>query len=192
MTHIGELSDTDLEMPQLRVPLRGMVVLELANELPNPAATLETIDKLLTTPDEEGRMIPELEMKGGFVDGEKGVKTYFYDENVEEVGHVGSARLDYFDNTMQAKLGSVKADSGRGYGRRIYLEAIRHTLKLGYDFRTDSVTQTQDAVDMWRWLEAKGIAQKVDEFVPSPWAKGAFQGYYVVNGNNRPKATERP
>ncbi len=156
--------------------------------LTGPDDTLAAIDGILESTDDMGRKIPKLRHFGGKIkesDELRTVLTSYYDDEDSRDSRVGTSVIELDPDTKQAYFEQVSAVQDRGYGRRIYLDAIKQALEMGYDFRSDVVHQSEDAVGMWKWLEKTGIATRVTEFTKN--SDGTFTGYYVVNGNNRQK-----
>lgn len=155
--------------------------------LPDPAETLAKIDLLLASPDEEGRMLPKIEVfRDELVKDARGQVAYLsvgYD-NAENIG-IGRAELVWDYASASEYLRSVRIPGRRGFGRTFYLEMAKQALQRGHDFRNSPNGLKKDGANAWRNLRDLGIASVVEEFRPF-----ALQyGYYVVNGNNRPKKT---
>ena len=157
-------------------------------QLIDPSVTLTTLDAMLAKPDKRGRVLPQIDFDQTDVEElGSGVTSVTDRVRNSEGGVVGVAQVSITETEQSEFFTQVTAlERRKGYGPAIYLNSIKKALERGNDFRTDPAEQSADAVRVWEDLEEAGVAMKVTEFEKIP-GHDTFRGYYVVNGNNRPK-----
>jgi GNAT superfamily N-acetyltransferase len=71
---------------------------------------------------------------------------------------------------------------GKGIGLATYMWAIERAWEAGVPFRTQTVSQSPDAKQMWEYLESKGVAVCEEPFELDYHRDGRdrFMGKYVV------------
>lgn len=161
----------------------GNVLLD-TDQLVDPSVTLQRVSELLsgTGPD----ALPQIQVASAERKDQPGVSYVFVNTDGEEVA---TACLSVSDELETENLWwpTVRPSfTNEGYGTAMYLFFIKQALERNHDFRTDPSGQTDSAVKAWKRLRGLGIAQVAQEFT-LPEGAEKYQGYYVVNGNNKPK-----
>lgn len=181
----AELAPPDPEATQARV---GNIAIG-QDQLIDPSVTLATVDAMLTQPDEQGRMLPTIEFDGTDTE-ELGSRVKSVTDRVRtpDGGVVGVSQvLIDADGKTEFFTQVTALEQGKGYGPAIYLKAIKRALEQNHDFRTDPASQTPEAVAMWEKFADEGLASVVEPFTPMEDGSGRSRGYYVINGNDKPK-----
>lgn len=159
------------------------------DQLHDPVVTLQRVEELIAQPDDKGQIPPSLR----YIVYEPEVFDGGYETATRIVGDDGITRIGGFkvitsDEEQAEYFSEINAMPGKGIGRRAYLDAIKGALERGHDFRNDPDHLSDEAVEAWRRLANQGVAQIVEEFEELPTEGDTkYRGYYVVNGNGRPK-----
>lgn len=107
---------------------------------------------------------------------------------VHEGRTVGSCTLFSNQDTRERWFHGIKVDQrGAGFGMAAYKEVIESAVTDGYNFRTEDLTQTAEAVSIWKKLADCGVAEVVEEFKPTGQTTVAgsptFTGHYTVRAS---------
>ncbi len=107
---------------------------------------------------------------------------------VHEGQTVGRCTLFSNKVTRERWFHGIEVDQrGAGFGMAAYKEVIESAVSDGYDFRTEDLTQTAEAVSVWKKLAGCGVAEVIEEFKPTGQTTVAgsptFTGYYAVRAS---------
>lgn len=69
-------------------------------------------------------------------------------------------------------------EPGEGYGKALYLAAIKQVLGLGKNLANDPVVTSSEAAGLWLWLVERGVATEIQPFAFGD--DGLLHGSYVV------------